>query len=606
MTILQAYRRAWQYYRTDLKPIVISIALVGLTTMAALAQPFPVAILFNSVLKHEPPASFLDRLFVRFAPKNEFRQILMLAVAVLLLRVISELLSLAQGFYKIRIGYAGVVRVRCDLFNHLQRLSLGFHRSRNQGDLIYRLTTDTNGFIAAFNICHQIAVNTITLILMAWMMFTFDWRLAWVALAITPILFLAMRKYGGVLTQTSTRATQIEANLATMIQQSVATVGLVQAFGREEDESRNFQAGVTRSGDGWVRMYMQGMIYWAVLGICFGAGTALILGFGGYFASSSSSASINVGVLYIFFYYVTTQLYTPLQALSSSETELRRGLAGMLRVYEILDLEPDIKDAPDAISLPREPRTLSLEGVSFGYRSETPVLRGVSVQIHPGQMVAFVGSSGAGKTSLLNLLPRFYDPSSGVVKLDEHDYRKIKVRDLRAHVALVSQESPILPTTAKENIAYGNPGASIEQIRTAARLSGAEAFIDAMPRQFDSLLHEGGQNISGGQRQRIGIARALATEAPILILDEPTSALDATNERMVTQTLHNLKGKRTVIIVSHRLSTVLECDMIYMMEQGRIVESGTHDELLAAGGPYAKMARFQLSTDEEPAAPQTA
>jgi len=604
MTLLQAYRRAWQYYRADSKPIVISIALVGLTSLIGLAQPFPIAILFDAVLRHEP-ATFLDRWFVRVAPAGQLRQILILAAAMLLIRVASELLGLAQGFYKIRIGYDGVIRVRCDLFQHLQKLSLGFHRSRNQGDLIYRLTSDTNGFIAAFNICHQIAVNAITLVLMIWMMFTFDWRLALVAMSIMPVLFFAMRKYGGVLTQTSIRATQIEANLATTIQQSVATVGLVQAFGREEDEYKSFQAGVTRSGDGWVRMYMQGMIYWAVLGICFGIGTTLVLGFGGYFASSAAHAAITVGVLTIFFDYVTRQLYTPLQALSSSETELRRGLAGMLRVYEILDLEPDIQDAPDAIPLARQSRMLTLEHVSFSYRADTQVLRDLSVQIHPGQMVAFVGSSGAGKTSLLNLLPRFYDPSDGVVKLDEHDYRKIKVRDLRAHVALVSQESPILSMTAKENIAYGNPGATMEQIRTAARLAGAETFIDAMPRQFDSLLHEGGQNISGGQRQRIGIARALATEAPILILDEPTSALDATNERMVTQTLHNLKAKRTVIIVSHRLSTVLECDVIHMMEHGQIVESGTHEELLAANGPYAKMATFQLTTDEVPATPQS-
>ena len=209
---------------------------------------------------------------------------------------------------------------------------------------------------------------------------------------------------------------------------------------------------------------------------------------------------------------------------------------------------------PTLISLPKEPRTLTLENVSFGYKPDAPVLRDVSVQIQPGQMVAFVGSSGAGKTSLLNLLPRFYDPSSGSVKLGEHEYRSIRISDLRAHIALVSQESPILSATARENIAYGNPEASIEQVRTAARLAGAETFIDAMPQQFDSLLHEGGQNISGGQRRQAHRHRPRAPcdrSGPIhAVLDEPTSALDATNERMVTQTLHNLKGKRTVVIVS--------------------------------------------------------
>ena len=603
MTLFQAYRRAWQYYRTDATQIVISVALVGLTSLAALAQPFPVGILIGSVLPHKSSQGLAFRLFTRFAPEGELKRIAVLAIAFFLLRVVSEVLGLAQGFYKIRIGYNGITRVRADLYRHMQRLSAAFHRSRNQGDLIYRVSNDTNGFVAAFNVCHGILVNTITLILMAWIMFSMDWKLALVSVSIAPLLFLAMRKYGGVLTQTSIAATKIEAGLATTVHQSIATVGLVQAFGREDSEYEAFRAGVGQASDGWVRMHMQGMIYWAVLGVCFGLGTALILWVGGYFASSVGRASLDITALFVFFNYVTQQLYTPLQALSSSETELRRGLAGMLRVYEILDVEPDIKDAPGAIALPREPRTLTLDHVSFSYLAATPVLQDVSVAIKPGQMVAFVGSSGAGKTSLLNLLPRFYDPTSGAVKLDDHDYRQIKVRDLRAHVALVSQESPILSATARDNIAYGNPTASIEQVRTAARLAGAETFIDAMPQQFDSPLHEGGQNLSGGQRQRIGIARALATEAPILILDEPTSALDATNERMVTQTLHNLKGNRTVIIVSHRLSTVLECDVIYMMEQGQIVESGTHEELLAAGGPYAKMARFQLSTDEEPVSP---
>jgi ABC-type multidrug transport system fused ATPase/permease subunit len=595
MTLTRAYIRAWQYFREDLSRIIVAAILVATAALANLAQPFPLAILVDYVIQHKPAQRLPYRMFAAIAPHNAIGQIAILAGTMLALRLLGEAIGLAQGFYKIRIGYNGILRVRCDLFRQLQRLSLSFHRARAQGDLIYRLSSDTNGFVAAFNVVFGILVNAITLLFMAWFMFAMSWRLALVAVSITPFLFWAIRKYGGVLTHTSVKATQIEAHLATTVHRSVAAVGLVQAFGREDDEYERFRGDVARSSDAWVKMHMQGMVYWGVLGVCFGVGTALILGIGGYLAYQGA---LEVGFLWVFFQYVTTQLYAPLQALSGSETELRRGLAGMLRVYEVLDIDPEIKDSPDAIALPRQPRVLQLDHVSFAYRADAPVLRDVSVTIHPGEMVAFVGSSGTGKTSLLNLLPRFYDPTDGTVRLDGHDFRKIRLRDLRSHVALVLQESPILSATVGENIAYGNPKASAAQIREAARLGGADIFIDLLPQKFQTQLHEAGQNLSGGQRQRIGIARALATEAPILVLDEPTSALDAENERMIAQTLNNLKGTRTVVLVSHRMSTVADCDRIYMMEEGRVVEQGTHEQLLSRNGPYARMARHQLNQDD--------
>ena len=591
MTLSRAYLRAWKYFREDSGRIILSVVLVAIAALASLAQPFPLAILIDSVIQHQSDKTLPDRMFTAIAPSSPLEQIVMLAGAVLALRLVGEGLSLAQGFLKIRIGYSGILRVRCDLFRQFQRLSLGFHHARAQGDLIYRLSSDTNGFVAAFNVMHGVVVNAITLLFMAWLMFATSWRLAIVAVSIIPILFWAIRKYGAVLTAVSVQATRIESELATTVHRSVATVGLVQAFGREDDEYERFHGDVARSSDAWVKMHMQGMVYWGVLGVCFGIGTALIVGFGGYLAYRGA---LELGTLWVFIQYVTTLLYAPLQALSSSETEMRRGLAGMLRVYEVLDIEPDIRDAPDAIELPRQPRILRLDRVSFAYRADTPVLRDVTLTVQPGEMVAFVGSSGAGKTSLLNLLPRFYDPSDGSLRLDEHDFRKIRLRDLRRHVALVLQESPILSATVLENIAYGNPKASQKQIEQAASMAGADAFINSLPQKFQTQLHENGSNLSGGQRQRIGISRALATEAPILVLDEPTSALDAHNERMIVQTLRDLKGTRTIILVSHRLSTVADCDRIYMMEEGRVVEHGTHEDLLNKGGNYARMARHQL------------
>jgi ABC-type multidrug transport system fused ATPase/permease subunit len=283
-------------------------------------------------------------------------------------------------------------------------------------------------------------------------------------------------------------------------------------------------------------------------------------------------------------------LYDPLCKISGSGGSLQSGIASAQRVFEVLDAESTIKDAPDAIALPQMPRTLVLDNVAFHYKDGPNVLEGIDVEIKPGEMVAFVGSSGGGKTTLLNLLPRFYDPSQGAIRLDDIDVRQIKLHDLRKHIALVLQDSILLPTSIAENIGYGRPGATSEQIRHAAILAGADDFIRELPDGYDTMIIEGGQNLSGGQRQRVAIARALVTEAPIIILDEPTSALDPLHEQLLTSTLRSLKRHRTIIIVSHRVQTLTSCDQIFVLDSGRIAEHGPHRDLLAQQGHYAAMA----------------
>jgi ABC-type multidrug transport system fused ATPase/permease subunit len=286
-------------------------------------------------------------------------------------------------------------------------------------------------------------------------------------------------------------------------------------------------------------------------------------------------------------------LYDPLCKLSGSGAGLQIGLASVERVFEVLDGTSEIIERSDALPLARRARTLTLEQVGFQYSPGRQILHGLNARIEPGEMVAFVGPSGAGKSTLLNLLPRFYDVSQGAIKLDGHDIRNVKLRDLRKQVAIVSQESIMLPTTIAENIAYGRAGAMLSEIQSAAALAGASGFIEELPAQYATMLNEGGQNLSGGQRQRIAIARALLTESPFIVLDEPTSALDPLNEQLVTEMLERLKGRRTVLLVTHRLSSVVHCDQIFVLHQGRIVEQGTHEELLMAEGHYAAMANRQ-------------
>jgi subfamily B ATP-binding cassette protein MsbA len=588
---MNTYKRAISYFKPDTGKIILSLVLIGMSTVLGLLWPFPLAILIDSVLGSKQSDDWLYRLFFRLVPSGDkTTQIIALAGAMFALRMLSELLRFVQTLVNIRIGYNGLMRVRCDLFRKLQELSLAYHRSQPQGDAIYRLSYDTLGFQALLNVLVGILVNVVTLVAMAGIMLQMNGRLTLIALAVIPLLAVTIHRYGRILKQRYTQSYEVDSQLTTAIQRSVASIGLVQAFGREHDEYSNFLHTVGRSIAVKLKLHWDEVMYWLILGTIFAVSSALIFGYGGWLVYRGA---LGVGALTIFLFYLE-KLYDPLKALSGSGASLQGGLSQVERVFEVLDRDVIIKDAAGAIDFVRRARTLELEDVSFQYRDDAPVLRNVSVTIPPGQMVAFVGSSGVGKTTLLNLLPRFYDPTNGRLLLDDTDLRTIKLKDLRKHIALVLQEGVVLPTTVAENIAYGQPDASDADIRRAAELAGAHGFIEKLPQKYDTEVTEAGQNLSGGQRQRIAIARALLTEAPILVLDEPTSALDPANEQMITETLRSLKGRRTIIVVSHRLSTVADCDQIFVMDEGCIVEQGGHDELLAQRGIYWRMAKHQL------------
>jgi ATP-binding cassette, subfamily B, bacterial len=378
----------------------------------------------------------------------------------------------------------------------------------------------------------------------------------------------------------------------------MASISLTQAFGREADEYNRFQTSVNRSVRAWLRLHWEEVCYGLAVSVIFGVGGAIVFGYGGYLVYRDQfllhdPAGMTLGDLILFMTYLG-MVYDPLCKLSGASGTIQQGVAGVERIFDVLDRNCEIAESVDASPLPRQPRTLTLDNVSFSYRSDRPLLQNVNAVIRPGELVAFVGASGVGKSTLLNLLPRFYDPVGGSIRLDGHDLRDIRLRDLRQHTALVLQEGVILPSTVAENIAYGRPNVTLSEIRTAAELAGASSFIEQLPNGYAERISEGGQNLSGGQRQRIAIARALLTEAPILVLDEPTSALDPHHERVITELLERLKGQRTIVVVSHRLSTVVAADQIFVMDHGRIVEQGTHSELLDLRGIYFAMAQHQL------------
>jgi ABC-type multidrug transport system fused ATPase/permease subunit len=575
----------------------VGVALGALT-------PFPLAILMDGVFAATHAGIARYHWFFRYAPDSIVGQVITLAVLTLLLRLGQEILSMVQTLLGIKVGYDGLMKVRCDLFKKLQQLQLAYHRSQPQGDAIYRLSYDAFGFQTILNLFVQtILVSLLTLGVMTCFMLAMDWRLTLIALAIMPALLWASKHYGKIFHEKSLAAKQAESDLTVAIQRSVSAIELVQAFGREAEELAHFHLTVGQSVKTWLKLHWEEVCYWLIIGVIFGVGGALIFGIGGWMVWRDQIVrhdpnGFTIGNLTIFLAYVG-KLYDPLNKLSGSGSSLQGGVAGVQRVFEVLDRDITIADAPDAIPMPVRPRVLEFDHVGFEYRPGEPVLRDVCVHIDPGQMVAFVGSSGVGKTTLLNLLPRFYDPTQGALKLGDTDVRKIKLKDLRRHVALVLQENAILPATVAENIAYGRVGADEKSIAAAAELAGAAEFIEKLPKKYQTPIGEGFSTLSGGQRQRLGIARALLTEAPVLVLDEPTSALDPRHEAMIVQTLANLKGKRTIILVSHRLSTVADCDQIFVMDEGRVAEHGTHQQLIDFHGLYFAMAKHQFKLEEE-------
>jgi ATP-binding cassette, subfamily B, bacterial len=603
------YARVLSYFLPDWPFIALTLGFILLSTLAALLQPFPLAILIDTINGKKPSDHWAYRLFIWMTPASMTGKIIALAAITLVLRLLQELFNMGKALANIRVGYSGLMRVRCALFHKLQELSLAYHKAQPQGDAIYRLSTDVYGFQTTLNnLVNGVVVSAITLIAMAWIMFSMNWRLTLLALSVTPALVWSHKYFHAVLKRKWSDVKDIDTALTTSIQRSVSTIGLVQAFGQEDREYQKFEHTVRSSIVRFVRAHLSEVAYGIVVGLILGTGAALIFGYGGYLAYQDQvvkqlgDSGMTAGKLFIFITYLA-QLYSPLSNLTAAGASMTQGVVGAQRAFEVLDRDPVIYDAPDAVALPKQSRVLSLEGVCFDYLPGQPVLKNVSATVSPGEMVAFVGPSGVGKSTILSLVPRFYDPTGGRVALDGQDIRRVKLKDLRRHIALVLQENVILPATVAENIAYGRPEASDEQIRHAAKLAEADDFIRALSQGYDTPISEQGSNLSGGQRQRIAIARALLTEAPTLLFDEPTSALDPNNERAITQTLNHLKGRRTIVLVSHRLSTVVECDQIFMMQHGEIIERGTHEELVARRGAYYEMARHQLQLEDDSDAP---
>ena len=563
-----------------------AVAQVLLIGVLELAKPWPLKVVVDDVLGG-------GRL--GWPALDDLSRPAMLAVACAALVGVYALLgtlTVTSNYATISIGQRMVNDFRADLYAHLQRLSLAFHSRREVGDLLFRLTADTlaiqtltmNGFF-------PILTSFVLLGGMIVVMLRLDVTMTLVALAIVPVLFAAIVVMSSRINRLATEARVRESALWSVAQRTIGAIRVIQAFTTEQAEHRRFVDTSAASLDANLRLYTFQSIYSAFVNVLIAAGTAAVLWFG---AAHVMTGKLTIGDVLVFTSYLAS-LYAPINSLTQTWGLIQGARVGAERVFEILDTAPDLVDGTRELARAEVRGEVRFEDVAFGYDPRQLILRGVSFVATPGALVAIVGATGAGKTTLVSLIPRFYDVRSGRVLLDGTDVREFRLRSLRSQVGMVLQPPLVFPTTLRDNIAYGRPEASPDEILRAASLAQLDDFIARLPEGLHTIVGEGGATLSSGEQLRVTIARAILRDAPILILDEPTAALDVETEARVMAGLENLMGGRTTFVIAHRLSTVRRADLVLVLDQGRIVESGGFAELVQQNGHFARLYRTQFA-----------
>jgi ATP-binding cassette subfamily B protein/subfamily B ATP-binding cassette protein MsbA len=562
-----------------------------------LLTPWPLKIIVDHVLAQEELPEAISWLTGLPGAENAPLLIAWLAGGTILLYVGSQGVQLARGYLEAGVSSRMGYELGADLFQHLQRLSLRFHGKRSAGDLLRRVTGDS-GCVGqlVLGVFVPVVHSLVSLGSMFAIMWQMDRSLSILAILVAPPLGVLIRLFAGPMAERTYEHHQAEGEIMALAEQTLTSLPVVRAFGQEAHEEKRFRNLSARTIQAALRAYASQLQFKVGVGSVTAVGTAGIMALGGIHVLHGS---LSVGSLLVFLAYLAS-LYTPLATLAYLSSGFASAAGGARRVFEVMDEKDAIRDAAGTRSFPQrrsgEGRHVRLEGVSFGYDLDRPVLKGVTLEGRPGEMVALVGSTGAGKSTLVSLIPRFFDPWEGRVTMDGLDIREAQLSSVRAQVAIVLQDPFLLPLTAADNIAYGRPGATRNEVVAAAAAANAHDFILQLPQGYDTVIGEQGATLSGGERQRVAIARALLKDAPVLILDEPTSALDAGTEASLMEALERLMHGRTVFIIAHRLSTVRRADRIVVLEHGVAAETGTHGELMAREGTYARFHRAQFET----------
>jgi ATP-binding cassette, subfamily B, bacterial len=555
-----------------------------------LLKPWPLKIIIDNVLSGNP-------IPWEFALSWSSQSLLLLTcTGLVVVYLVLGGLRLLNDYTTIRIGQSMVNDLRRDLYSHIQRLSLSFYHRQQIGDLMYRITADTLGIQTLtmnglFAVLSASVLLTGMLIVMLWI----DWTLTLLAMAVCPALFCAIALLNRKISLAATEARQKGSTVYSVVQRTLSGIRVIQAFTKEEDEGRRFLQASTESLAADLRVYNLQNFYYAVVNVTIAAGTAAILWLG---AQRVLTGDLSIGEIVVFTSYLAS-LYAPLNSIFQTYGLVQTAKVGVRRAFEILESEEKLSEGSKVFRPVGAKGQIAFKDVSFGYNASRPVLKKINLRVAVGEKIAIVGPTGAGKSTLVSLLPRFYDPQSGRVTIDGVDIREFQLKSLRRQIAMILQPPLVFPLTIRENIAYGRPEASMEEIISAAQVAQVHDFVEQLPQKYETVISEQGSTLSEGQKLRLTIARGILLNAPILILDEPTSSVDSETEALIMEGLEQLMAGRTTFIIAHRLSTVRQADLILVIRDGQIVEQGSFTELLRRHGPFASLYRTQFGLHEE-------
>jgi ABC-type multidrug transport system fused ATPase/permease subunit len=573
--------------------IALVLVAMVLETAMSLASPWPLKIVLDSVLDSRPIPGPLAALVGSSGDRLALLNVTVLATVVIaLLQAASAYLN---AYYTVSIGQWIAHDLRQSIYAHLQRLSMSYYDRQQIGPLVSTITDDVNAvqdFVSTSLL--DILIDSLTIVGMLAVMVTLNLSFTLIALAVVPLVAVFAFRLRSVVKEATHEVRRRQSELVSIVQEGLGAIRVVKAFAQGRFERDRLGAKSLESVQAALHARRVRSLMGPVVTGLVALGTAAVLWFG---ARLVLTGAMTAGALVVFITYLG-KLFRPIQDLARASTNIAQAAVGLERVRAVLDADQRLPRSPQARTLGTISGRVEFRDVTFGYDPNRPVLRDVSFVGEPGQLIGVVGPSGSGKSTLVSLIPRFYDPLSGSVLVDGHDVRELTIRSLRRQIAFVLQETQLFYATVWQNIAYGKPDATRDEIISAARLAQAHEFIEALPHGYDTMVGQGGLTLSGGQRQRLGIARAMVREAKILIMDEPSSGLDAESERLVFEGLRNLLQGRTTFVIAHHLATIRKADCILVLDQGRVVERGAHDELMALDGLYARLQDTQAPAPE--------